>query len=1331
VAESVELATAYVQIIPSLKGVEDAIARALGGSSGSPVSKAAASLGERVVQGITGALKSSPAMAKGIIDAVTSASQKAASAVSSTVQAVSGIVRPVGSALADLGRIAGTTAGDIARSMKNALVTLTPQFVKDGAARIVSSFQTMTTAVGVTAMNASDRIKSSLGTAYTWIGSKAIDAGAVVKSGFETAYTWVGSKAIDASNVAARAFQAVGERVPAPIKSAASVVGRTFVDMGRTIGTAGGQAASVLGGMVQTVTPRLVSLGSAVASKVGGALSGVGGLMGSALSKGAATAIDVAASVGSRIGGALSDTVKAGVGLAGVAVAGLGATIASNLGGAVQRADLLNNFPKVMGNIGFSSEEAAGQIKRIAAALDGLPTSTQALAQTAQGLAPITGDLTSATDVALALNNALLAGGASSNLAENAMEQYRQMLSAGAVDMAAWRSLTSAMPGQMDMVAKSILGAGASTNDLYDAMKKGNVSFNDFNAALISLNGEGLNGMASFAEQAKTATGGIGTAFTNAGNRVKAAMEKVITAIGVDEIAAKINSLTSGITGLGQKIADSVTAIKGDGGEGLESSFGPLTGLLPVIGGLAGALGGLATQLPVIGGLFGGITGPVGIVIGLFTSMWQQSDTLHEAVNSAFGSLKTVFLALEPVIAQVSSAFATIAGTLGDQLAVALSTLMPGLVTIANTVFPVLAQTIQGLMPSVQQVVEILGGALTAAIAAIMPALVRIVDAVLPVLSDILISLAPVVTSIVEVVAGVVVQAIQILAPILAQLAEQLMPLILQAVQSLIPPIQQVIAAVVPIIQQILPVLGQVLGTIIGVLTNIFSAVLPTLTAVLGTVISVLGVVINVVAAVAVPAFNLFSSIVKVAIEAVGAVFTWLWESVVNPVWSWISDKIEGVKSFITGTVQPAIATAMDKVGSAFSTAKDVITTAWDAIKGAAAKPVNFLINTVYTNGIKWLFDKVAETVGLGTRLPAISPIEGYASGGVLPGYTPGRDVYHFVSRDGGGRLALSGGEAIMVPEWTRAVGGPRAVAAMNAAARRTHGRGLSGRGDVGRGWAFAEGGIWDRITSGLSSAWDAVKNFAATAADIISDPVGAVTHLIREPVDELLGGIGVTGTWADILKSVPGVLMDAFGNFFTDETKGMTGSDAVDYSRTLLGTPYVWGGSSIPPGLDCSGLIYYSLNKTGHPAPRLTAAGYQAVAAPVAWDAKVPGDILLWGNPAHHIAWYSGGGMMIEEPHEGASAREVPIWGSPTVGRLTYDDGGWLQPGTTVVDNKSNKPEPVFSAGQWGGINRLVELLESGRGRELVVRDVDDELVGRMRVEADGRILEAQALGL
>jgi len=73
-----------------------------------------------------------------------------------------------------------------------------------------------------------------------------------------------------------------------------------------------------------------------------------------------------------------------------------------------------------------------------------------------------------------------------------------------------------------------------------------------------------------------------------------------------------------------------------------------------------------------------------------------------------------------------------------------------------------------------------------------------------------------------------------------------------------------------------------------------------------------------------------------------------------------------------------------------------------------------------------------------------------YASGGVLPGYTPGRDVHLFRSATAG-NLALSGGEAIMRPEWVRQVGGPAAVDAMNAAARR--------------GQAFADGGVYQGPT--------------------------------------------------------------------------------------------------------------------------------------------------------------------------------------------------------------------------------------------------------------------------
>ena len=62
-------------------------------------------------------------------------------------------------------------------------------------------------------------------------------------------------------------------------------------------------------------------------------------------------------------------------------------------------------------------------------------------------------------------------------------------------------------------------------------------------------------------------------------------------------------------------------------------------------------------------------------------------------------------------------------------------------------------------------------------------------------------------------------------------------------------------------------------------------------------------------------------------------------------------------------------------------------------------------------------------------------PGQDYAQGGVLPGYTPGKDVHHFHSPTAGD-LHLSGGEGIMVPEWVKAIGGPKGVRALNKAAR-------------------------------------------------------------------------------------------------------------------------------------------------------------------------------------------------------------------------------------------------------------------------------------------------------
>lgn len=279
---------------------------------------------------------------------------------------------------------------------------------------------------------------------------------------------------------------------------------------------------------------------------------------------------DASKTTGSKTGQSIGQGLSVGFAAKVGAVAGIASNVfgkvasvvTSSLGSAIDRADQMNNFPKVMKNLGYSSEDAAASIRKITNALDGLPTTSSAMTGMVQQLAPLTSNLDEATDIALAFNNAMLAGGASTMEQENALTQYTQMLSAGKVDMQAWRSIQAAMPGQLNQVAEAMMGAGHNANDLYEAMKSGKFSFDDFNKAVMDLNQNGFGKYASFAQQAKDATQGIGTAMENVKNRVAKAVQKVIDAVGVENIAGAINRFSSQFGKVGDAAASMVTDVK-------------------------------------------------------------------------------------------------------------------------------------------------------------------------------------------------------------------------------------------------------------------------------------------------------------------------------------------------------------------------------------------------------------------------------------------------------------------------------------------------------------------------------------------------------------------------------------------------------------------------------------------------------------------------------------------------------------------------------------------------------------------------------------------------
>ena len=296
------------------------------------------------------------------------------------------------------------------------------------------------------------------------------------------------------------------------------------------------------------IVPSMDGVGKAIEKAFGDASKTTGSKTGQSIGKG--LSVGFAAKVGAVAG--ITSNVFSKV----------ASVVTSSLGSAVDRADQMNNFPKVMKNLGYSATDAAASIKKISDALDGLPTTSSAMIGMVQQLAPLTSNLDEATDIALAFNNAMLAGGASTMEQENALTQYTQMLSAGKVDMQAWRSIQAAMPGQLNQVAEAMMGAGHNANDLYEAMKDGKYSFDDFNKAVMDLNQNGFGKYASFAQQAKDATQGIGTAMENVKNRVAKAVQKVIDAVGVENIAGAINRFSSQFGKVGDAAAGMVTDVK-------------------------------------------------------------------------------------------------------------------------------------------------------------------------------------------------------------------------------------------------------------------------------------------------------------------------------------------------------------------------------------------------------------------------------------------------------------------------------------------------------------------------------------------------------------------------------------------------------------------------------------------------------------------------------------------------------------------------------------------------------------------------------------------------
>lgn len=781
--------------------------------------------------------------------------------------------------------------------------------------------------------------------------------------------------------------------------------------------------ADVASGSV-LLTPKFDNLTSSIADQLDGAFAGASKIGGKAGSD-----------AGGKFSSGLSAKAGAVMGLVSSVTSKAFNAISNSLGNAINRVDTMNNFPKVMKNLGYSSNDATASIKKMSAAIDGLPTSLPALTGMVQQLAPLCGGLDEATNIGIAFNDMCLASGASTADVSRAMQQYSQILSKGKPELQDWKTLQEVMPGQLNQVAKALIGPTANSKDLYSALKDGSITMDDFNKAVMKLDKEGVDGFASFAQQAKDATQGIGTALDNIPNRISKALQKVIDAIGATNISGAINKFSSSFSVIGDVAAAGIERVKGVI-ENIVGSVKRFIGMIQRLDGAFGTFSALGRNIDILGrGIRGAIDPAINAVRNAinsvkefagetFTATWPEdlalkvksaADAVNEFIEKS-GGITTVCENVRNALVKVAGAAA---GLLAAKSAISgFTTALENAKTATAAIkgFAGAAKTGIGNVSAFASMISgDMAGAFSAAsgpVSGLFSAIKTGGDAIATLVGPVGIA----VVAIAALAAGFaymmttndgfresVMQAVSALASGLAPVISS----VGASIQTLMPTLISLFGSVASIVTgQLLPALGniafavlQVLATVAPLIGQIISAVLPVVAQIIQAILQVVQVIVGVL----VVAINAISAAVEAVWPFVLSVFTVTCAAIsalISTVWPLIESIITTTMNVISAIIETVLAAINGDWDGVWTGIQNIASTIWDGICNIVDTAINMVKNVITSvintisgtwsgtwNTIKGAFSSVwegiksAATSGINSVYTTVTGIKGKITG--------------------------------------------------------------------------------------------------------------------------------------------------------------------------------------------------------------------------------------------------------------------------------------------------------------------------------------------------------------
>ena len=169
--------------------------------------------------------------------------------------------------------------------------------------------------------------------------------------------------------------------------------------------------------------------------------------------------------------------------------------------------------------------------------------------------------------------------------------------------------------------------------------------------------------------------------------------------------------------------------------------------------------------------------------------------------------------------------------------------------------------------------------------------------------------------------------------------------------------------------------------------------------------------------------------------------------------------------------------------------------------------------------------------------------------------------------------------------------------------------------------------GEWTAVESGDVTGYVKTE-YILTGAEAQTYAENLVTEAQQEGKEE-----AEAFTYAVSRKSEEAQMtQEVQGNVQQTETTEVSAQPAsngqviVDYACQFIGNPYVWGGTSLTDGADCSGFVQSVFAHFGISLPRTT---YDQINAgvEVSYDQAMPGDLICYDG---HVAMYIGGGLIV-----------------------------------------------------------------------------------------------------